>query len=97
MYEIDHLIDVAGIFAGHFAEVFVDLERLHEADLSGFNQSIGCFIREKKSQFYHTLSDVFTFAGFPGAPPEGKRACCAGLAILKKRLRLNHIFIYFQT
>ena len=51
MHEIGHLIDVAGVFAGHFAEVLVDLERLHEADLSGFNQSIGYFIREKKSQF----------------------------------------------
>ena len=48
MHEIGHLIDVAGVFAGHFAEVFVDLERLHEADLSGFNQSIGYFLREKE-------------------------------------------------
>ena len=48
MYCFGHLIDVAGVLARHLAKVLVDLERLHEADLSGFNQSIGYFLREKE-------------------------------------------------
>ena len=40
-YDIGHLIDVAGVLASHLAKVLVDLERLHEANLS-WRQYIVC-------------------------------------------------------